>query len=122
MEPLQMILLLRLENGSHLMVSQVPGRSMVILTDGLVKMVNSQVDLPSTQTRFLEPGGVMDTRAMSTNGTKPKTATSEHPLGRKRLRPMKPQLMRPLLMTIQQSRLTHRKENPAIPAYHVLKA
>ena len=96
---------------------------MAILTDGSVKMANSPVDLPSIQTRFPEPGGVMDTRVMSINGLKLKVATSEHPVGRKQLRPMKPTLMKLQLMTIQQSRLTHMKENLAtIQACNVLKA
>ena len=106
---------------------------MVILSDGLVMMVNRPVDLPLIQTRSLEPGGVMDTKNMSINGLKLKAAISERPVGRKqlqlmRLQPMRqplmrPQPMRPPLMTIQQSRLTHRKENlVTIQAYNVLKA
>jgi hypothetical protein len=105
------------------MVSLVPGQSMAILADGLVKMAHRQVGLPSIQTSFPEPGGVKDMRVMSTNGPKLKAATSESPVWKKQLQLMKPQLMRQtrmklqpmrqLLMTIQQSRLTHKKENPA---------
>ena len=104
------------------MVSLVPGQLVAIHSNGYAMMA-LLVDLPSIRMNSLEPGGMMDTRVMSTHGLKLQAATSEYPVWIQQLQLMKPALMKPPQMTIQQSRLTHMKENPVmIQACNVLKA
>ena len=67
--------------------------------------------------KALEPGGVISLIVVRVELGFSKISMS------KLLQSMKPALMKPALMTIQQSRLTHMKENPAtIQACNVLKA